>query len=46
MHIITEILLFFNLLDWHTSSVKLVRTTKPMETNPLDFCIHWDFPLL
>ena len=37
MHIITEILVFFNLLDGHTPSVKLVKTTKPMETKPLDF---------
>ena len=46
MYIITEILVFINLLDGSTFALKLVKSTKPMVTKPLHFCIHWDFQLL
>ena len=43
MHIITEIVVFINLLDGLTFSVKLV---KPMVTKALHFCIRWYFQLV
>ena len=43
MYIITEILVFINLLDGLTFGLKLVKSTKPMVTKPLHFCIYWDF---
>ena len=43
---ITEILVFINLLDGLNFAVKLIKTTKAMLTKPLNFCIHWDFQLV
>ena len=45
MHIITEVLLFINLLDGPTFLVKLIKTTKPMVIT-LHFCIRCNFQLL
>ena len=45
MHIITEVLLFINLVDGPTFSVKLIKTIKPMVIT-LHFCICCDFQLL
>ena len=43
MHIITEIVVFINLLDGPTFSVKLIKAAKPMVTKPLHICIRSDF---
>ena len=42
----TDIVVSINFLDETTFSVKLVKTTKPMLTKLLHFCIFWDFQLV